>query len=159
MPGFGMIPARGKWEERWFEVNSTATFSKGALVQLDNAYRVREYASTDSSVLGISAQSSTASRSYSGLTMVGVYLPIPGCTALSDLTTGISNLSVGQIVCAYKQGNLMSYASTVVGQASRFSAIFQIVGPIDSARSQIEVAFTMAGADIYTSASSLTFTA
>lgn len=155
MPGFGMIPARGLWEERWFPVSSTATFQKGALIQFATDFSVREYASTDSSVLGISATSSTASRLVNGVNSVMVYLPRPYCTALSDLTTGVvqSALSPGFHCLGYKQGNLMSYASTVIGQASRFSAIFTVVGLIDSARSQVEVAFNMENVGLYSTSS------
>lgn len=158
MPGFGMIPARGKWETRWVEVLSTATFLKGSLVQLDPAYRAREYASTDSSVFGIALSASTNSRSLDGVNKVNIAIPAPGCTALSDVTTGVvqSALSIGKKVAADKNGNLMSYCSTVIGQASRFSGIFTVVGPIDARTSQVEVAFNMENTVFY-SASSTTF--
>ena len=154
---YGMIPARGQWEERWLPVTSTATFLQGSLVQYDPALNVREYLSTDSSVLGISATSSTNSRLYNGVSCVMVYIPRPGCTAMSDLTTGVtqSGLSLGNKVCGYKQGNIASYASTVIGISSRFSGIFTVVGMIDSARSQVEVAFNIENTDWY-SASSFT---
>lgn len=154
----GMIPARGRWDERWLPVTSTATFPQGSLVQYDVNLNVREYASTDSSVLGISATSSTNSRSYNGVNCVMVYLPTPGCTAYSDLTTGVaqSSLSLGNKVCGYKQGNIASYASTVIGHASRFSGIFTVVGFIDSVLSRVEVAFNMENTDWY---SGSTFTA
>jgi len=97
-------------------------------------------------------------RAVSLTLAVMVAIPAPGCTAYSDLTTGItqSALSVGKQVCMYKQGNLMSYASTVVGHASRFSAIATIVGPIDSANSRVEVAFNILSS-VYYSGSSATF--
>lgn len=141
----GLIPARGNWEKRWFETASAATFAKGSLVGPDNAYRLGEYASTDSAVLGIAASASTASTSIRGLNMVMVYLPLPGCTAYSDLTTGIvqSDLSIGKKVLVYKEGNHVSYTSTVMGHASRFSSIAQIVGPIDADLSRVEIAFNM----------------
>lgn len=154
----GMIPARGNWEQRWFEVLSTATFPQGSLVQFGPGYQVREYASTDSSVLGISATSSTASRLYDGVNKVLVFIPTPRCTAFSDLTTGVtqSSLSIGKHVTGYKEGNIASYTSTVMGQSSRFSAIFTVVGPIDSARSRVEVAFNMENTGLY-SVSSTTY--
>jgi len=155
MPGFGMIPARGLWEQRWFPVSSTATFAKGSLVQFATDFSVREYLSTDSSVLGISLSASTNSRLVNGVLSVQVALPRPYCTAWSDLTTGVaqSALSPGFHCLGYKQGNLTSYASTVIGQASRFSAIFTVVGLIDSTRSQVEVAFNMENVGLYSTSS------
>ena len=158
MPGLGLVPARGNWESRWFETTSTATFAKGSLVNLNNAYRLKEYASTDSQVLGIAASHSTASQSIRGLNMVQVYLPTPNCTAYSDITTGVaqSALSIGARTLVYKQGNLMSYASTVMGHASNFSSIAAIVGPIDADLSRVEIAFNQDGVALY-STSSVTF--
>lgn len=158
MPGEGLIPARGNWETRWFTTASAATFAKGSLVQLNAAYEVKEYASTDSSVLGISLSASTASRAMGGTQKVAVAIPAPGCTAFSDVTTGVaqSALSIGKKVAAAKEGNLMSYCSTVMGHASRFSAVFTVVGPIDSAKSRVEVAFNMEAVGLY-SASSTTY--
>jgi hypothetical protein len=161
MPGLGLTPARGNWESRWFETTSTATFAKGSLVNLTNAYRLKEYTSTDSQVLGIAASHSTASTILRGLPMIQVYLPTPNCTALSDLTTGVvqSDLSIGKHILIYKQGNLMSYASTVKGlDASAFSTSVAIVGPIDADMSRVEVAFNLSNVAIY-SGSSITITA
>jgi hypothetical protein len=158
MPGLGLVPARGDWESRWFETASAATFAKGSLVGFDNAYRLGEYASTDSSIVGIAASHSTASQSIRGLSMVQVFVPAPGCTAYSDVTTGVlqSDLSIGKKVLVYKEGNLMSYASTVIGHASLHSAIAQIVGPIDADLSRVEIAFNMMNVAFY-STSSTTF--
>lgn len=158
MPGFGLIPARGNWESRWFETASAATFAKGSLVGLDDAYRLGEYASTDSAILGIAASHSTASTTIRGLSMVQVFIPAPGCTAYSDVTTGVtqSALSIGKKIAFAKEGNLFSYASTVMGHSSRFSAIATVVGPIDADLSRVEVAFNMENAVLY-SVSSTTF--
>lgn len=154
----GLVPARGNWESRWFETASAATFAKGSAVGLDNAYRLGEYASTDSAVLGIAASNSTASTSIRGLDMVQVFVPAPGCTFMSDLTTGVtqSAMSIGKKVLIYKQGNHMSYGSTVMGQASRFSAVATVVGPIDADTSRVELAFNMENTVFY-SVSSTTF--
>lgn len=158
MPGLGLIPHRGKWETRWFETASAATFKKGSAVQLDDAYRLGEYASTDSSVLGIALSDSVNSTPMGGVNKVAVAIPAPGCTAYSDLTTGVtqSALSIGKKVCLYKQGDLSSYASSVIGHASRFSALLTIVGPIDSTQSRVEVAFNMETVGLY-SVSSTTY--
>lgn len=156
MPGQGLIPARGTWESRWFETLSTATYAKGSLVALNDAYRLREYASTDSQVLGIAASASTGSQKLGGVQKVQVYIPTPNCTAYSDLTTGVtqSSLSIGKKILIYKQGNLMSYASTLAGHASNFSSIAQVAGPIDALNSRVEVSFNLDGVVFYSTSSS-----
>lgn len=156
MPGIGLVPARGPWETRWFETASAATFAKGSLVNFNNAYRLKEYASTDSQAVGIALSYSTQSTSIRGLDMVAVALPGPGCTAYSDVTTGVaqSSMSIGQKIGVYKQGNVMSYAS--VGGESRFSNVAQVVGPIDAAQSRVEIAFNIEAVAFY-SMSTATF--
>lgn len=158
MPGNGLVPARGEWQTRWFETASAATFAKGSLVNFDDAYRLKEYASTDSAYVGIAQSYSTQSTLMRGLNMVAVSVPGYGATAYSDVTTGVtaSDASIGKKVCVYKQGNLMSYASTLIGHASRFSGIAQIVGPISTADSRAEIALLAEGAAFY-STSSTTF--
>jgi len=158
MPGLGLVPARGDWETRWFETLSTATYAKGSLVNFNAAYQLREYASTDSTVVGIAASASTGSQSMGGVKKVGVWIPAPNCTAYSDLTTGVtqSAMSVGKRILIYKQGNLMSYASTVMGHASNFSSIAVVVGPVDTALSRVEIAFNQDSVAFY-STSSATF--
>src|SRR2546429_5218061 len=106
-------------------ITGVATYDYGLLVNLDWGFLVRESASTDSKFYGIAMSNSTASlpgplsslaySSNSGAVLVAI--PAPGCTAYSDLTTGItqSALSIGKKVCMYKQGNLMSYE---IGRAS-----------------------------------------
>lgn len=158
MPGLGLVPARGNWETRWFETTSTATFAKGSLVNFADTYRLKEYASTDSQVVGIALSYSTQSTSIRGLSMVAVAIPAPGCTAYSDLTTGVvqSDLSIGKKITVYKQGNVMSYASALIGHASRFSGVAQVVGPIEAGTSRVEIAFNMEAVAFY-STSSVTF--
>lgn len=154
----GLVPARGEWVDRWFEVASAATFPKGAAVNFDAAYRVREYASTDSQLLGIALSASTNSTSIRGLNMVQVSVPTAGATMYSDLTTGIaqSALSIGKKVSLYKEGDYASYVSTVIGHASRFSGTVQVYGPIDATRSRVEVSANLENAAFF-STSSVTF--
>jgi hypothetical protein len=154
----GLVPSNGNWETKWFETASAATFPKGALVGFDDAYRLGEYASTDSAIVGVALSYSTASTSIRGLNMVEVAVPLPGAKAYADITTGVaqSDMSIGKKVCAEKRGNYMSYVSTVIGHASRFSAVFQVVGPIDATRSRVEVAVNAETAAFY-STSSTTF--
>jgi len=158
MPGLGLIPARGDWETRWFETLSTATYAKGSLVNFGPDYRLREYLSTDSTVVGIAVSASTGSQQLGGVNKVAVYIPAPNCTAYSDITTGVtqSAMSIGKKILVYKQGNLMSYASSLAGHASNFSSIAQVVGPIDADLSRVEIAFNMDNVAFY-STSSTTF--
>jgi hypothetical protein len=158
MPGLGLVPARGDWATRWFETLSTATYAKGSLVNFNAAYQLREYASTDSTVVGIAVSASTGSQTLGGVKKVAVYIPAPNCTAYSDLTTGVtqSAMSIGKRILVYKQGNLMSYASTVMGHASNFSSIAAVVSLIDSDLSRVEIAFNMDSVAFY-STSSVTY--
>jgi len=158
MPGLGLIPARGDWQTRWFETLSTATYAKGSLVNFNATYQLREYLSTDSTVVGIAVSASTGSQTLGGVKKVAVFIPAPNCTAYSDLTTGVtqSSMSIGKRILVYKQGNLMSYASTVMGHASNFSSIAAVVGPIDADLSRVEIAFNMDNVAFY-STSSVTY--
>ena len=155
MAGLGLVPARGDWETRWFETGSAATFGKGSVVNFDAAYRLKEYASTDSQAVGVALSYSTQSTPIRGLNMVAVAIPTPNCTFYSDVTTGVvqSDLSIGKKILVYKQGNVMSYASTVIGEASRFSGIAQVVGPIETATSRVEIAFNMENVAFYSQSS------
>jgi hypothetical protein len=158
MPGLGLVPARGDWESRWFETLSTATYQKGSLVNFNSTYQLREYLSTDSTAVGIAASASTGSQKLGGVQKVQVFIPTPNCTAYSDVTTGVtqSNMSIGKKILIYKQGNLMSYASTLAGHASNFSSLAQVVGPIDALLSRVEVSFNLDSVAFY-STSSTTF--
>lgn len=153
----GLIPARGIWESRWFEVNSSTTFQQGDAVNFDPAYRVRTYVSTDSQILGISATSSTNSTKMRGLQMVQVYIPNAGATCYSDLSTGItqSTLSIGAAVGIVKVFNNTSYCSNVLANGgSLFSALAKIVGPIDATHSRVEIGLNIGDAVFYSTSTS-----
>lgn len=154
----GLIPASGNWITKYFEVASTATFGKGDAVNFNSAYRIRDYQSTDSQWVGIAQSASTQSTNIRGVNMVGVSVPTPGCTMYSDLTTGIaqSDLSFGKRVNLYREGNNVSFTSTVIGHASRFSALLTVYGPISARDSRVEVAPNLETAAFY-STSSVTF--
>ena len=148
----GLTPARGPWEYRRFNTDSAATYAKGCLVMLNGARNVVEFTSASTQYLGIAMSHSTASLP-AGKVMVA--LPADNCTAYADLLAGIgtSELSFGEAGCIQKSGNLMSYYTNQT--ASVFSVIAQIVGPVDSDSSRVEVAFVKANAAFY-SASSVT---
>lgn len=153
---YGLIPFRGDPEYRLFDTASAATFGKGDAVTLDAGLKLRAYASTASSILGVAMSHSTASLPPG---KVLVALPLPGCTFLSDVTTGVaqSDLSIGKVVGLAREGNNVSYTSTVIGHASRHSALVTVVGPINSLTSQVEIAFLSSAVGFYGSNSSSTY--
>lgn len=148
----GLTPARGDWETRRFNTASAATFAKGCLVMLDGARNVVEFTSASTQYLGIALSHSTASLP-AGKVLVAI--PADNCTAYADVIAGIgtSELSIGEAGCIQKVGNLMSYYTNQT--ASVFSVCAQIVGPVDSDVSRVEIAFVKANAVFY-SASSVT---
>lgn len=141
----GLTPARGLWEYRTFTTASAATYAKGCLVAFNGARDVVEFTSNMSSHLGIAMSASTASLPAG---RVVVAIPRAGCTAYSDVTNSFaaSALSLGEVYSIGKHGNLTSYITT---RASVFSSVVEIVGPLDSATSRIEVAFVQLGATFY----------
>ena len=141
----GLTPARGNWEYRTLNTASAATFAKGCLVALNGARNVVEFTSNMSSYLGIAMSHSTASLP-AGKVLVAI--PKPGCTAFSDLTNnfGTSLTSIGEQFSIGKHGNLTSYITL---RASVFSSNVEIVGPVDSSTSRVEVAFVQLGAAFY----------
>ena len=141
----GLVPCRGDWEYRTFNTSSAATFAKGCLVALNGARDVVEYVSTMSSYLGIAMSHSTASTPAG---KVVVAIPRPGCSATADLNGGWAQslVSIGEVFCISKAGNLMSFITL---RQSVFSSNVEVVGPVDSATSRVEVAFVQLGATLY----------
>ena len=134
-----VVPARGRWEQRVFDLLSTATFVQGSLVKLHAARRVSEYSGGESAFLGIAASHSSNSLPAGKIV---VYIPASyGCTALADVPTGVaaSSLSLGETVGFYKSGNTVSTITT--SYTSTAGRIAVIVGAINSVTSQIEVEF------------------
>ena len=151
----GLTLARGDWESRWFATTSSATFPKGALVNLSTTHLLVEWASDDSSFLGIALSHSTASTPIGGLgNSVQVAIPAPNCTAFADLGTGFTTslLSIGQRVTFEKDGNYNSFVTR--GAASRFSNVAHVAGPIQTSyASRIEVGFVTELLTFYSSSS------
>ena len=146
----GFIPATGDWHYRAFDTNSAATFLKGCLVALNGARNLVEYDSTLSQYVGIAMQNS-ANSTPTG--KVNVAIPRPGCTARTDVWTGIgaSSISVGHAMGTGKLGNYNSFVTTLA--TSVFSKIVTIVGPVRSADSTVEVAFIQNEALVYSTSS------
>ena len=141
----GVIPARGPWQYRRSALTtlSQGQFLRGDVVCLDHARLASVYTSTQSGMFGIATHDSLNSLP-TGFATIAV--PLPGATAYVDsLTTdAASSFSFGQA------GSIMSrYGRTSVltmqpaGGASAFSYLCQVVGPMDSALSRIEVEFLM----------------
>ena len=152
----GIIPARGDWEYRTFPKSQLTTlsqgaFSKGDLVCLDHGRHLSVYTSTQSNYLGVAMHAS--SQSDLGVT---VAIPAPNCTAYVDsLTTDAgSNFSLGQAYSIITRYGRTSCFSANPAGGSAFSFLVTLVGPIDTARSMIEVGFIQQGATFYSASSS-----
>lgn len=152
----GIVPARGDWEYRTFPKSQLTTLSQGAfsqgdLVCLDHGRHLSVYTSTQSAYLGVAMHSSV--NSTFGVT---VAIPAPNCTAYVDsLTTdAASSFSLGQsgsIITRYGRTSCLSMQPA--GGVSAFSFHVTLVGPMDSARSQIEVGFLSQSATFYSASS------
>lgn len=156
----GLIPSNDRWEVQWFaSTDTTNTFRRFELVRLMNDYSVSVMSSHASQPLGIALSSSTNSQPIRGINMVPVAVPLFGAKAYADVDTGVtaSDLSIGKKITISKpvaQGTgLFSFASTVIGQASRFSAYAQVVGPIDTDLSRVEVSFNAENVTFYSTSS------
>lgn len=163
----GLVPSNNQWEMKWFpSTNSSfasSNFSKGDLVMLRGNYEVSIMSSHASQPLGIAMSASLDSTPIRGVNMVMVALPLSGAKAYGDLDIGVtaSAMSIGKKVtialnAAQTSRGRFSFVSTVMGEASRFSAYAQVCGPIDTALSRIEVSFNAENAAFY-STSSVTF--
>lgn len=152
----GIIPARGDWEYRTFPKSQLTTlsqgqFGKGDLVCLDHGRHLSVWTSTQSNYLGVAMHPSINSSLG-----VMVAIPAPNCTAYVDsLTTdAASNFSLGQsgsFMTRYGKTSVLSMLPA--GGASAFSFIATVVGPMDSVRSVIEVAFLQQNAVFYSASS------
>ena len=152
----GIIPARGDWEYRSFPKSQLSTlaqaaFRKGDLVCLDHGRHVSVYTSTQSGYLGVAL---TASNDSNFGVMVAI--PSPNCTAYVDsLTTdAASSFSLGQSASIITRYGRTSCLSMQPAGGSAFSFLVTLVGPIDTARSMIEVGFIQQGATFYSASSS-----
>ena len=143
-----ILLGRGAWEYRLLPVTSTATFVKGAIVKLKGDRTVTEMTSnvTDTSLLGI-AQHDSVNSLPSGKVLVAI--PRQGCTAFAPLASGwaASSLSLGQAVAFVKSGNTYSAITT-----SPVTFHAEIVGPINSTTSRVEIAFLLNALQFYSTA-------
>ena len=141
---FGVIPARGPWQYRRSALTTLAQgqFQRGDVVCLDHARLASLYTSTQSGMFGIATHDSLNSLPAGFATIA---CPLPGATAYIDsLTTdAASNLSFGQAGSIITRYGRTSCFSAQPAGGSAFSFLCQIVGPIDSALSRIEVEFLM----------------
>ena len=143
-----ILLGRGNWEYRLLNVLSTATFVQGAIVKLNGARNVAEMTSnvTDTSLLGV-AMHSSANSLPAGKVLVAI--PRQGCTAFAPLASGwaASSLSLGQAVAFVKSGNTFSAITT-----SPVTFHAEIVGPINSTTSRVEIAFLGNALQFYSNA-------
>jgi len=154
----GLVPARGPWEYRYCTTASAATFLKGAVLSLNPARTLREYASTHSSAFGIAMHDSTNSLPPG---KVLVAIPAPGCTAYGDIETNVaaSALSRGQTGVLAKSGNYSVVSTTGLANSSAFSQLVRIASeqPDFSRYSRVEVSFILDNWTEYGSASTSTY--
>ena len=150
-----LIPARGSWQYRLHDSNSTATFVYGSLVALNPRRLLVEYTSVSSAPLGIALGSSVNSLAHPGKALVA----IPDGYATFWAQTGTlatSALSLGQACGISKSGNTVDQVDTTI--TSGRSVIGYIAGPVQdtSKVSVIEVAWAPTQ-HVFGSASSNTF--
>lgn len=122
----GLRPARGQWEPRTFDSNSTATFRGGSLVALNPRRLVVEYTSVSSAPLGIAAHNSVDSLPAGKCV---VFVPTAGATFWAQTgTLALSALSLGQTVGISKSGNTVDQVDATL--TSAVSAIGHIYGSV-----------------------------
>jgi len=155
----GIVPARGDWEYRRFSAFTTLAqgqWQKGELVGMSGPGRLPSlYTSSNfSTFLGVAMNASLQSVPTGTCVLA---IPRPGCTAYVDLLTSeaASGMSFGQAGSIVSANGITSTFSLLA--TSVWSRVVEIVGPVDSALSRVEVAFIQAGQTIY-STSSVTFT-
>lgn len=139
---FGATPARGPWQYRRSQISTLAQaqFVKGDIVCLDHARLVSVYTSTQSGMFGVATHDSLNSLP-AGYAIIAV--PLPGATAYVDsITTEVASaLSFGQSGSFFSRYGHTSILTMQPGGGSSFSFLAQVVGPIDSTLSRIEVTF------------------
>jgi hypothetical protein len=145
----GLIPGRGPWTYRTYDVLSTATFKKGCAVRLNVDRVVSEYSGGSPGFLGIAMHDSANS-----LPPGKVVVAIPGdygCTVQADLdAVAASGLSIGQSGAIIKKGNFMSYFSSAGSTVASGQPLI-ICSPLNSALSTIECTLNVAALTSVTS--------
>jgi hypothetical protein len=150
----GIVPARGDWEYRRFSAFTTLAqgqWQKGELVTLGFGRVPSLFTSSNATMyLGVAMNSSLNSLP-TGTCLIGI--PRPGCTAYVDTLTAevISNLSIGEAGSIVSANGITSTFSKLA--TSVWSRNVEIVGPVDSALSRIEVAFIQNTATFYSTSS------
>lgn len=138
----GMIPGRGPWQYRTYDVLSTATFKKGCAVALGTPRTVSEYSGGAPNFLGIAMHDSANS-----LPPGKVVVAIPGdygCTVQVDLdVVTASGLSLGESGGIIKKGNFMSYFSSAASTVAAGRPLI-VASTLNSTFSTIECTFAAA---------------
>ena len=145
----GLIPGRGPWTYRTYNLLSTATFKKGCAVRLDTNRDVSEYSGGAPGFLGIAMHDSANS-----LPAGKVVVAIPGdygCTVQADLdAVAVSGLSIGQSGAIIKKGNFMSYFSSAGSTVASGQPLI-ICSALNSTFSTIECTLNVAALTSVTS--------
>ena len=148
-----LVPARGNWEYRTYDITSASTFSRGDAVGVGAARGVSVYSGGDDNFLGIAMHDSSLSLPAG---KVVVAIPDgPGCTLIAKTPTGFaqSSCSLGETLGLYRVAGITSYVTG--SYTSDTGRPLIAVGPINSANSTIECAVKY-NAVVYGSAFSAT---
>ena len=153
----GITLARGDWELRRFSAFTTLAqgqWQKGDLVGMSGPGRLPSlYTSSNfSAYIGVGMNDSLNSLPTGTCTIA---IPRPGCTAYIDVLTteGTSGTSFGQVGSIVSAGGRTSTFSMLGTGVSAFSRVVEIIGPVDSAASRVEVAFIQNTAIVYSTSS------
>ena len=143
--GIGLRPVRGHWEFVQLTTASAATFQQWAPVEFDGARNLIEATSAATFIVGVALSNSTASfpsqMSVGGPNFNCVLVAVPedntAVARTSILSTVVASaLSIGQ---AYNITKL--YNNLGLDVTSQASALVEIRGNFDSAKSEIDVQF------------------
>lgn len=148
----GFMEGKGDWYYERFTLATASNISRGTAVCISNATgrQISEYSGGQQGLLGFLKHASLSSLP-AGQGIVAI--PRPGCTAWCDVPTGLaaSSLSIFDSFGITKVNGVTSYITTAAYSAA--SRVVEVVGPLDSATSRIEVTF-ITGPNQYWSASS-----
>lgn len=132
--GTGFRPVRGNFRIMEFDTASAATYRRYAPVDFDGARNLIEATSASSFIIGAALQASVDSFP-AGKVLVAV--PTDGsCVYRTTVQTGVatSATSIGQAYNIEKAGNNLRLDTD-----SQATALFEIVGAVDSATSEVDV--------------------
>ncbi len=135
-----LIPGRGRWVQRTFDITASSTFTAGDAVGLAPARTVSLYSGGAPNFLGIAGGNSA--NSLPAGKMVVLIPNGPECTLIAQVPTGVaqSSLSMGESVGLYAVGGLTSYVTTSY-TSDTGRPFFVASQTVNSANSTVELGF------------------